>query len=489
MAAQITTATGAPTKLACDALLVACFEGADGCELSAAAESFDQVLNGGLAEHLASVSFKGKIGDVLVVPTLGRSAARALALAGLGPRREADAGAVRRAAGAAARRLAELGDLGCALHLGLDDRRAARAAVEGLLLGSYRFIEYKSEPKPSKIARITLLDADEGEVERGAITAELTNAARDLINEPANSLTPRMLADRARAAADVHGLACEVLDEDDLAERGCGGILGVARGSDEPPRLIMLTYAPQTARGTVALVGKGITFDSGGLSIKPAGSMETMKTDMSGAAAVIAAICAAARLELPLEVRAYIPATENLINGRALKPGDVIRHYGGSTTEVNNTDAEGRLVLADAIGIACEQRPDALVDVATLTGGVQVALGRKVSGYFANDDALAAELERAAYAAGEHIWRLPLFAPYRSNLDSEVADRKNSAGRDASPVIGALYLKDFVREGQAWAHLDIAGTARSDSAADELPRGGTGVAARTLIAWLEGRSS
>lgn len=488
MAPQISTTSGPPTEHGCDALIVSCFEGADGCELSQAAAAFDEVLDGALAEHLAAISFKAKVGDIVLLPTMGKAAARAVALVGLGRRSEAGSQQVRRAAGAAARRLADLGDIGCALHLGLDDARAARAAAEGLLLGAYRFVEHKSDPSPAKIARITLLDADDQQVERGVITAELTNAARDLINEPANALTPRALADKARAVADVHGLSCEVLDEEALGERGCGGILGVGRGSDEPPRLVILTYAPEEARGKIALVGKGITFDSGGLSIKPAGSMETMKTDMSGAAAVISAICAAARMQLPLEVRAYVPAAENMINGRALKPGDVIRHYGGSTTEVNNTDAEGRLVLADALGIACESSPDALVDVATLTGGVQVALGRKVSGYFANDDALAAELEQAAAEAGEHIWRLPLFTAYRTNLDSEVADRKNSAGRDASPVIGALYLKDFVREGQIWAHFDIAGTARSESATEELPRGGTGAATRTLIAWLERRA-
>jgi leucyl aminopeptidase len=302
-------------------------------------------------------------------------------------------------------------------------------------------------------------------------------------------LSPEALAGRARELADVAGLECTVLDEEDLRAGNFGGILAVSQGSARPPRLIRLRHAPAHPKGKVALVGKGITFDSGGLSIKDAKSMETMKNDMAGAAAVIATMSALGRLGVNVEVEGFVPTCENMSGSRALKPGDVIVHRAGRTTEVNNTDAEGRLVLSDAITLACERKPDAVVDAATLTGGVLVALGRKSTGLFANDDALAGELERAAGSAGERLWRLPLYSDYRSELDSEVADMKNSGGRFGSSIIAALFLEEFVQGGVAWAHLDIAGTARTDSDSGELSRGATGVGVRTFLEWLEGRAA
>jgi leucyl aminopeptidase len=330
-------------------------------------------------------------------------------------------------------------------------------------------------------------DLDEA-VATAQIHADATTTARDLVNEPASILTPEALAARAVEIADVAGLECSVLDERELADRGFGGIVGVGKGSHRPPRLIQMRYRPEAASGRVALIGKGITFDTGGLSLKDARGMVDMKTDMAGAAAVIATMGALARLGVSTEVLALVPACENMPGGNALKPGDVITHYGGRTTEVNNTDAEGRLVLGDALALACEEEMDAVIDVATLTGGISIALGRKSTGLFASDDDLARAIEQAAQAAGERTWRLPLYDDYKRALDSDVADMKNSGGRDASSITAALFLSEFVRDGVPWAHLDIAGTARAASDYDEVTRGGTGTGARTLLEWITARS-
>lgn len=309
--------------------------------------------------------------------------------------------------------------------------------------------------------------------------------ARDLINEPAGTLTPEALARRAQEIADVEGLECTVLDETAIAERGLNGISTVAKGSGVPPRFIELGYRPEAPVAKVALVGKGVTFDSGGLSMKDPKSMETMKTDMSGAAAVIAAMSVLKRLAVRAEVTAYVPAVENMPSGNAVKPGDVIEHYGGNTSEVLNTDAEGRLILGDALALASEADPDAIVDVATLTGSIMIALGRDMIGLFSNDDELAASIDRAADRAGELIWRMPLHRDYRKQLDSEVADFKNVGTRYGGSIVAALFLNEFVPAGTPWVHLDIAGPARSESDDDDGPKGGTGSATRTLIAWLE----
>ncbi|MFN2595172.1 MAG: leucyl aminopeptidase, partial [Actinomycetota bacterium] len=322
-----------------------------------------------------------------------------------------------------------------------------------------------------------------------SIRARATAFARDLINEPPSDLSPRILADKAKALATANGVEFSVLDETELADRGFGGILGVARGSAEPPRLIRLHHKREQARSKVILIGKGVTFDSGGLSLKDPKNMEPMKTDMSGAAAVIAAVVGAAQLDLDVDVVGLTPATENMPGGRAIKPGDVIKHYGGQTTEVVNTDAEGRLILADALALASESKPDAIVDVATLTGSIQVALGKKAAGVFATEDRLAKEIVDAGHRAGERFWHMPLYEDYLSELDSEVADHKNSGSRWGGAIIAGMFLKTFVGDGIPWAHLDIAGAARADSDREEISRGGTGFATRTLIEWLQGLSA
>jgi leucyl aminopeptidase len=416
------------------------------------------------------------------VGTLGRLRARTVCVAGLGSKDSAGAKEVRRAGASAIRRLGERSEVASALHCAVSG--STSAAVEGFVLGAYSFAPYKADRSGSKVQRVVHVDAPQEDVERGAAYASATVIARDLANEPANALTPAAFADRARAIADVNGLACEVLDEKELADRGFGGIIDVGKGSSSPPRLIHFTYEPEDPTGRVAIIGKGITFDSGGLSIKPAQSMETMKTDMSGGAAVIGALAAAARLRARIAVDAYVPAAENMVSGSSFRPGDVVRHYGGRTSEILNTDAEGRLVLADALALASESKPDAIVDIATLTGSMAIATGTRLAGYFSNDDDLAAEVQHAAEEAGENFWRMPLLREYRPDLDSPIADSRSTASRYGGAIYAALFLESFVSNGIPWAHLDIAGSSRSDKDYDDISRGATGRGARTLAHWM-----
>lgn len=487
MPPQINASGEAPSSIACDAIVVGAFASDDGPQLSEAARELDAALEGRLAEHLTDTNFKAKESSVVVVATLGRLAAKTIAVAGLGRRDEATEASVMRASGTAAHKLRDHSVVASALHSDLEGSVAASA--EGYALGTYSFTTYKSDARPSKIERILMLGSpDSAAIERAAATAEATALARDLTNEPADILYPETLADRAREIAERAGLDVEIFDEAELEAKGFGGILGVGRGSPRPPRLIKLHYRPPNAKGRVALVGKGITFDSGGLSLKDAKNMETMKTDMAGGAAVLGAMSALGKLKPNLEVVGLVAAAENMPSGNAIKPGDVIRHYGGVTSEVLNTDAEGRLVLGDLIAYACEHDVDAVVDVATLTGAIMVALGSKATGLFSNDDALRGELEEAAQQAGERVWAMPLWAEYRSDLDSEIADIKNSGPRWGGAILAALFLKEHVADGVAWAHLDIAGPARAEGDYNEIKQGGTGVATRTLLKWIQGRA-
>lgn len=485
---QISPSHERPAEVACDALVVGATASAGGAELAGgAAQEIDAALDGRLSEHLRDLSFKAKPGDVVTVPTMGRLPAKTIAVAGLGAAAEAGPAETRKTAGAAARRISDAATVAIAVHDAVDHPKAARAALEGILLGSYKFTAFKSEPRPPKLQSIQVLGAAEADLEAGWTAAEATMRARDLINEPAGSLTPDALARKAAEMAEASGLACTIWEEDELRSRGFGGVLGVAQGSSQPPRFIQLHHRPANPRGKVVLVGKGITYDSGGLSLKDAKSMETMKTDMSGAAAVIAALGAIGKIGPDVEVLGLVPATENMPGGAAIKPGDVIEHYGGKTVEVLNTDAEGRLVLADALAFASEQEPDAIVDVATLTGAIMIALGTRATGLFCNDDAMAQRLIDAGAGEGERMWRMPLFADYAADIESDVADLKNISGaRWGGSIVAAVFLQQFVGKDVAWAHLDIAGAARADGASGEITKGGTGTAARTLVSWVEG---
>lgn len=488
MSPRIVTSEELIERTECDVAVLGAYQQEQGVALSPDGDRLDRTLDGYLSERARASAFKARIGDVLIIPTFRRIGPAAVALAGLGAQAEATSTVLRRAAGAAARRCSDHKIVASTLHRG-GAERGAEAVAEGFLLGSYSFTRYKSDPRPSKIERVVFVGhADPGELERARVASEATRLARDLTNEPPGVLTPEEFAQRACEVAEHSGMFCKIFDERALSERGFGGILTVASGSDKPPRLIELRHSPEQATSKLAIVGKGITFDSGGLSLKDARGMETMKTDMAGGAAVLGAIHAVSTLELPVEVIALIAATENMPGGSAYKPGDVIRHYGGHTSEVLNTDAEGRLVLADALAYGCELDPGAIVDVATLTGGIVVALGKKAAGVFSNDETLRDEVLAAADLAGERMWTMPLFDDYRTEIDSEVADIKNSGGRYGSPILGALFLRDFLKAGIPWAHIDVAGPARADSDYDEVVRGGTGVATRTLIAWIEERA-
>ncbi len=433
-----------------------------------------------LGPHLTGREFTGKAGQIAVVPSAGAVPYASVAFVGLGD--EVDAEALRRAAAQAAKIAGAYGTVVTTLHQ-VDIAEATDLVTFGFLLGRYRFDRYLSEPKPSALETLVLAGADDPG-ERGTVIAEAVARARDLVNEPAGYKPPTRLAAWAAEELGAIGVGVEVWDEGRIAAEGLGGLMGVAAGSHQPPRLVRAHYRPEGATTRLVFVGKGIVFDSGGLSIKPAAGMETMKTDMSGAAAVLNAVWAIARLGVPVEVIGITPLTENMPGGGAIKPGDVFTARNGKTVEVLNTDAEGRLVLADGLSLAVEADPALIVDVATLTGACMVALGKGVAGLFASDDDVAARIEGAAKDAGESVWRLPMEASYRQKLESEVADIKNIGDRYGGAITAALFLKEFAGD-LPWAHLDIAGPARAESAEHYLTKGGTGFAVRTLVALAE----
>jgi leucyl aminopeptidase len=435
-------------------------------------------------DYLAERGFEGKVGEACAMPADDGTTIIAL---GMGDPDEVSPETFRRA-GAAFVKAAwndTRGTLAVLDAAGEVDRgAAAQALVEGASLAAYRFTRYKSDPKPCRLESLAVVGRGakvQTGLDRGARIAAAVSLARDLVNEPAGAMTPSRLAEVATEVAEREGLAVTVLDEVAIANEGLGGLEGVARGSAEPPRLIELVYEPAGARGTIALVGKGITFDSGGLSLKTADGMETMKTDMSGAAAVLAAMSVLPALAPKVKVIGIIPTTENMPDGKAIKPGDVLKIRNGKTVEVLNTDAEGRLVLADGLSLAVEAGVDAIVDLATLTGACMVALGRKIAGLMGNDDAWLEQVGAAADRAGEKTWPLPLPDDYRKKIDSEVADIKNTGGdRYGGALTAGLFLKEFVAT-VPWAHLDIAGPARSEEDDAYTPRGGSGYGVRTLV--------
>ena len=441
------------------------------------AESAADELGAWLVDYLKAREFTGALSQFAVVPG-GELPFGAVAFVGLGD--EVDAESLRRAAGAAGRLSAPYASAATTLHL-VDVEGAIGAVTLGYLLGAYRFDAYRSDPKPRSNERLELLEAGEQaelEIRDAAAIAGGVTLARDLINRPAVDKPPGVLADRARSLSD--DISVEIVDEVEAAERGYGGLLAVGAGSTNPPRMVILRYEPNDAESFVAFVGKGIVFDSGGLSLKPAKGMEDMKTDMAGAAAVYGAMQAIAELELPIRVLGVAPLSENMTGGAAQRPGDVFTAYNGKTVEVLNTDAEGRLVLADGLGIAAEAGPDLIVDIATRTGAAKVALGLTVGAIFGNDDEAVAAVEAAARFAGESMWTLPFERSYRSLLDSPVADLKNVADRWGGAITAALFLSEFVDD-RPWVHLDIAGPGRADKTEHYVTKGGTGFTVRTLV--------
>jgi leucyl aminopeptidase len=439
----------------------------------------------------ARQGFAGALGETA---SLARSDGAFDLLVGMGEPAELDGEAFRRAgaalAGAAAHCASAAFDLSGLAAGSLDAVGRARAFAEGVLLASYRFGRLKSDPKLPALARLVLVGPEPAAVgdgiAQGVVAAGAVALTRDLVNAPADELTPAAFGERATEHGAAEGFSVSVWEPERIAAEGLGGLLGVARGSAEPPRLVRAEYEPtSTPVATVALVGKGITFDSGGLSLKTADSMMTMKYDMSGAATVLAVVGACRRLGVGCRVVAFMPMTENMPGGRAIKPGDVVRIRNGKTIEVVNTDCEGRLVLADALCLAVEESPDAIVDLATLTGAVVVALGRRIAGLMGNDDRIVAAVEQAAGRAGEAVWRLPLPWAYQSAYESEIADLKNlGVAREAGTLVAGLILEEFVGA-TPWAHLDVCGPAYSQESTGYLRRGGTGFGVRTLLELLE----
>ncbi|MEU7524123.1 leucyl aminopeptidase [Saccharothrix sp. NPDC042600] len=434
-----------------------------------------EVLGDDVTAALRVLGATGSVGEV--VKLVGRDGGLVLAV-GLGAE-PVDAEKLRQAAGEAARALS--GVERAVVALPAPDPEAVEAIATGHLLGGYTFARYRTDTAAPP-AQAVVPTPHHAAVHRATVLAEEVNRARDLINIPANELTPDAFAATVAAVGREHGLTVEVLDENALAEQGFGGILAIGRGSASPPRLVRIAHAHRAARTTLALVGKGITYDSGGISLKPVGANEIMKRDMSGAAAVFAATVAAARLDLPIGVTTWLALAENMPSGSAVRPGDVLRMYGGKTVEVVNTDAEGRIVLADAIVRAGEERPDALVDVATLTAAMRIALGNHTYGVMSNDDDFRAKVLAASERAGESAWPMPLPPVLRRGLDSTIADLANTGERMGGGLAAGLFLREFVPPGTPWAHLDIAGPAFNEGAPHGYtPRGGTGAAVRALV--------
>lgn len=417
--------------------------------------------------------FDGKAGQMAILP---HETASALVLVGLGD--ELGFETVRTAMGNAVRAVKTQRAVTTLAMAPIDG--ATRAVAEGALLGGYEFRAYKSNGEASPLGSVEVVGADDDELRAAVIGSEATNLARSWVNTPAGDLSPAELASRLTAEAPAR-VKVEVWDRPRIEKEGLGGLLGVAAGSDRDPALVILTYRPRKAKVHLGLVGKGITFDSGGLSIKQAGYMEEMKSDMGGAAATAAATFAIARLELPVKLTTVLPIADNAIGGDATRPGDILKPVAGPTIEVLNTDAEGRLILADGLGLVRRHDPDLIVDVATLTGAARVALGDRIAAVFASDDETSQRMLKAASRAGEPFWPLPLFRDYRKGLDSDVADIKNvTGGRYGGAITAALFLAEYAGDGP-WAHVDIAGPAMSRETSGEMVKGASGVGVRTLV--------
>lgn len=464
-----------------------------GGELSEEGQRLDKKYRQVLSRMIKELHFKGEFAESVLVPLDTRRPQeenpRFALLFGLGKKRGVSLETVRKAGAKLVQEIARLGFKEAVSETFLFDkfgkREASYALAEGALLGGYTWNKYKtSSPtrKRGEKLRLWLARSLGSAIDRAEIVAQAVNYARELVNEPPNILTPAELARRASEMAQELGLGVEIWDEAQIKQAGMGAFYGVAQGSANPPRFIQLTYKPQgPATGVIAFVGKGLTFDTGGYSLKPNESMLTMKCDMAGSAAVLAAMQAIARLQPSVEVRAYVAAAENMISGAAYRVSDVLTSLSGKTIEVLNTDAEGRLTLADAITYADQQGADSIVELSTLTGACVVALGDKIAGLFSNDARWGREVQEAAERAGEKVWPLPMEEDYLESLKSSTADLKNTHGRSrhAGAIAAALFLGEFTQK--PLVHLDIAGPAYSEKSHDLGPAGGTGFGVRSLV--------
>ncbi len=484
MAVKFVLSNGAVDKQRCDLLAVTA---ASGAKLSAAATAIDRLLDGTLSRSAAANAFSGKLGETLVVGASGIGA-KSVVLVGTGMASELTVDGLRRVGAAIAQRSRKAKSVAVAatdaLPAAVDIADALAAIGEGIVLGNYQFIKYKSEQKRSILASVAIVGVSGARVatavDGAVIAANATCWARDMINEPAAAKSPADMVTAATKLLRGKSVKVDAWQGAELAKRKLNGTIIVGQGSRRTPRFLRLEYAPRDARHTVALIGKGVVFDSGGYSLKPSSGMEQMKTDMSGAAAVIATMSVLAELGVHSRVVGYVPLVENMIGGNAYRLGDVITYRNGKTVEVMNTDAEGRLILADALCLASDEAPDAMINLATLTGACMVALGPKVAGMMGNNDAWIDQIKAASERSGEPLWKLPLPPEYRKMLDSEIADMKNVGGSYGGALTAGLFLKEFVGK-VPWAHLDIAGPSRAESDDAYLSRGGTGFGVRTLV--------
>lgn len=485
--------------LVCDALIVNLFSGVK--EPGGATGAVNRALDGIVSELIAAGEIKGELNETTIIHTYGRIPARRVIVAGLGKREEFDYSKVKSVTAAALRAAARCKAVNVATIAhgagigGLPAAAVGQAIAEAALLSLYEYNAYKTdepEKKHRKIETILLVDIDANKIAalargvgKGTILARSTNSIRDLINAPSNAMTPSILAAKAAEIVSAHGVACTVYGRDDIAAFGMGAFSGVARGSAEEPKLIVMRYtADPSDKEVLALVGKGLTFDSGGISIKPAEGMQEMKDDMAGGAAVIGAMAAIAALGLRVNVLGIVAATENMPGGRAQKPGDVVRACNGKTIEIVNTDCEGRLVLADAVAYAAKSGATRILDIATLTGSCVVAFGKITSGYVTNDEQFGSLLEQAATASGDKVWPFPAFPEYKDAIKSDIADWKNLGGRPAGAITGGLLIGAFAGN-KPWIYLDIAGTAWADKDLPYISKGATGVGVTALTCLAE----
>jgi leucyl aminopeptidase len=486
--------TVSPLKHTTAALVIGCFEDVKDDLYTAC----NAALEGCLGRLADTKEFSGKVNTSHLLHTLGKLPAERLLMVGLGKNKEVNNERLRQAAGTAVQvlRTARVASFSNALHLSASLPDALESVAIGTLLGSYAFEQYKTKEKDERFSfdEMTLLLPKAGgkkdavsRVDRASILCRGVDLARDLVSHPGNVVTTGYLADTARELASFYGLECRIYEQAELEELGMNALVGVGKGAAEPPRLIVMEYRGPGAKGRpVVLVGKGITFDSGGISIKPGAGMEEMKTDMAGAAAVLGTMSAAAGLKLPVNLVGIVPTAENMPDGKSYKPGDVLTSLSGQTIEITNTDAEGRLILCDALHFAQRYKPTVMIDLATLTGACVVALGHEASGLMGNDQRLVDAMKRASERCGERVWQLPLWDEYGEVMKSDIADLKNAGSRDGGSITAGWFLKQFVGKTR-WAHLDIAGTAWSDKARPYCPKGASGVGVRLLIEYLDSK--
>jgi leucyl aminopeptidase len=485
---------GKPEKFPCELLLLFSFESPE--QMEGCVQNVDLEWKGFISTLIKQGDFKGELFECHLLHTQGALPAQRVLLTGLGKKGQFDLEKWRGAASKAGQFIRNSGIKQFAFPIGkiegLSEAELAESFVTGLLLGVYQFNEFKTleREKIKEIGEVILLGEKDKEIKSigdglktGRTISEAVCLARDLVNGPSNKVTPTLLAEKAKQIAKDHEMEIQVLEVSQAEAMGMGAFVAVAKGSQEPGKFIVLEYNRGKGLDTIALIGKGITFDSGGISIKPSENMERMKDDMSGAAAVLATMQAASKLQLPFHLVGIMPATENLPSGKAYKPGDILKTLSGQTVEVISTDAEGRLILSDALTYSLRYQPKAIIDLATLTGACVIALGDHVIGIFGNDDVLLRRIEEASSKTGEKAWRLPLWDEYFEYLKSDAADFRNVGTRAAGAIIGGIFLSKFV-EKIPWVHLDIAGPASIEKERPYIPRGGTGVGVRLLIQLL-----